>query len=64
MLLFRSPSFFVRAELEGEIGTITVGAQARLMSSGLRKLCGSLSKGKTTLVFLNQIRLKVGGTYV
>lgn len=49
-----------RVELEGEIGQVTVGAQARMMSSAMRKLCGSLAKGKTTLLFLNQIRLKVG----
>mmetsp|Transcript_32832 Transcript_32832/g.97820 ORF Transcript_32832/g.97820 Transcript_32832/m.97820 type:complete len:417 (-) Transcript_32832:457-1707(-) len=52
-----------RAELEGEIGTITVGAQARLMSSAMRKLCGSVNKGNTTLLFLNQIRMKVGVVY-
>ncbi|KAG1669692.1 hypothetical protein FOA52_002076 [Chlamydomonas sp. UWO 241] len=52
-----------RVELEGEIGTVTVGAQARLMSSAMRKLCGSLSKGKTTMVFLNQIRMKIGVIY-
>lgn len=51
-----------RAELEGEIGTITVGSQARMMSSAMRKLCGSLSKGNTTLIFLNQIRMKVNQT--
>ena len=36
--------------------------QARLMSSAMRKLCGSLSKGNTTMIFLNQIRMKVGNT--
>lgn len=64
MIVVDSVSALVpKAELEGEIGTITVGAQARLMSSALRKLCGSLAKGGTTLIFLNQIRLKVGVMY-
>lgn len=64
MIVVDSVSALVpRAELEGEIGAVTVGAQARLMSSALRKLCGSLAKGNTTLIFLNQIRLKVGVLY-
>ena len=46
MIVVDSVSALVpRAELEGEIGAVTVGAQARLMSSAMRKLCGSLSKG-------------------
>lgn len=61
MIVVDSVSALVpRVELEGEIGQVTVGAQARMMSSAMRKLCGSLAKGKTTLLFLNQIRLKVG----
>ena len=49
-----------RAELEGEMGDSHVGLHARLMSQALRKLTGSVSKSRTMLVFLNQIRLKIG----
>ena len=49
-----------RAELEGEMGDTHVGLHARLMSQALRKLTGSVSKSGTLLVFLNQIRLKIG----
>ncbi len=49
-----------RAELEGEMGDTHVGLHARLMSQALRKLTGSVSKSHTTLIFLNQIRLKIG----
>jgi recombination protein RecA len=49
-----------RAELEGEMGDTHVGLHARLMSQALRKLTGSVSRSKTMLVFLNQIRLKIG----
>ncbi len=49
-----------RAEIEGEIGDTVVGMQARLMSQALRKLAGSLSKSKTTCIFINQIREKIG----
>lgn len=49
-----------RAELEGEMGDAHVGLHARLMSQALRKLTGSVSKSRTMLVFLNQIRLKIG----
>jgi len=49
-----------RAELEGEMGDTHVGLHARLMSQALRKLTGSVSKSKTTFIFLNQIRLKIG----
>jgi recombination protein RecA len=49
-----------RAELEGEIGDTTVGLQARLMSQALRKLAASLSKSKTTCIFINQLREKIG----
>ncbi|NPV72097.1 MAG: recombinase RecA [Firmicutes bacterium] len=49
-----------RAEIEGEMGDAHVGLQARLMSQALRKLTGAISKSKTTAVFINQIREKVG----
>ena len=49
-----------RAELEGEMGDAHVGLQARLMSQALRKLTGTISKTKTTAIFINQIREKVG----
>ena len=49
-----------RAELEGEMGDSHMGLHARLMSQALRKLTGSVSKSNTMLVFLNQIRMKIG----
>ncbi len=49
-----------RAEIEGEMGDSHVGLQARLMSQALRKLTGAISKSRTTAVFINQIREKVG----
>ncbi|CAN5578902.1 recombinase RecA [soil metagenome] len=49
-----------RAEIEGEMGDAHVGLQARLMSQALRKLTGSISRTKTVLVFINQIREKIG----
>ena len=49
-----------RAELEGEMGDSHVGLHARLMSQAMRKLTGSVSKSRTMLIFLNQIRLKIG----
>ena len=49
-----------RAELEGEMGDSHMGLHARLMSQALRKLTGSVSRSKTMLVFLNQIRMKIG----
>src|SRR5689334_1257561 len=49
-----------RAELEGEIGDATVGAQARLMSAALRKLTSLISKARTCCIFTNQIREKIG----
>ena len=49
-----------RAELEGEIGDATVGAQARLMSAALRKLTALISKARTCCIFTNQIREKIG----
>src|SRR5512139_2705728 len=49
-----------RAEIEGEMGDAHMGLQARLMSQALRKLTGAISKSNTTLVFINQIRMKIG----
>ena len=49
-----------RAEIEGEMGDTHVGLQARLMSQALRKLAGNLSKSRTTAVFINQLREKIG----
>ncbi|MDH7578450.1 MAG: recombinase RecA [Bacillota bacterium] len=49
-----------RAELEGEMGDVHVGLQARLMSQALRKLTGVISKSRTTAIFINQVREKVG----
>ncbi len=49
-----------RAELEGEMGDSHMGLHARLMSQALRKITGSVSKSRTILVFLNQIRMKIG----
>ena len=52
-----------RAEIEGEMGDTHVGLQARLMSQALRKLAGTLSKSKTTAIFINQLREKIGVMY-
>ncbi len=52
-----------RRELEGEIGDSHVGLQARLMSQALRKLTGSISRSKTCVVFINQIREKIGVSF-
>jgi recombination protein RecA len=49
-----------RAEIEGEMGDSHVGLQARLMSQALRKLAGALNQTKTTMIFINQLREKVG----
>ena len=49
-----------RAEIEGEMGDAHMGLQARLMSQALRKLTGAISKSNTTLIFINQIRMKIG----
>ncbi len=49
-----------RAELEGDMGDAHMGLQARLMSQALRKLVGAISKSRTTVVFINQIREKIG----
>ncbi len=50
-----------RQELEGEIGDSHVGLQARLMSQSMRKLTGAIAKSKTSVIFINQIREKIGG---
>ncbi len=49
-----------RAEIEGEMGDTHVGLQARLMSQAMRKLVGAISKSKTSVIFINQIRMKIG----
>jgi recombination protein RecA len=49
-----------KAEIEGEMGEAQMGLQARLMSQALRKLTGAVSKSKTCLVFINQLREKIG----
>lgn len=50
-----------KAEIDGEMSDQQMGLQARLMSKALRKLTGTLNKSKTTLIFINQIRDKIGG---
>lgn len=52
-----------RAEIEGEMGDSHVGLQARLMSQALRRLTGVIAKSNTTVIFINQLREKVGVTY-
>ncbi|MEO0540530.1 MAG: recombinase RecA [Cyanobacteria bacterium P01_A01_bin.105] len=52
-----------RAEIEGEMGDSHVGLQARLMSQALRKITGNIGKSGCTVIFLNQLRLKIGVTY-
>lgn len=52
-----------KQEMEGDIGDVTVGAQARLMSQALRKIGGSASKSNTVAIFINQIREKIGVMY-
>ena len=52
-----------RAELDGEMGDSFMGLHARLMSQALRKLTGSISKSKTLVIFINQIRMKIGQIY-
>jgi recombination protein RecA len=49
-----------RAEIEGEMGDSHMGLQARLMSQALRKLTGSVSKSGCMVIFINQIRMKIG----
>ncbi len=52
-----------RAEIEGEMGDTHVGLQARLMSQALRKITGSISRSNCTVIFINQIRMKIGVMY-
>ncbi|MEG1845613.1 MAG: DNA recombination/repair protein RecA, partial [Oscillospiraceae bacterium] len=52
-----------RAEIDGEMGDSHVGLQARLMSQALRKLAGAISKSNTLIIFINQLREKIGVTY-
>ncbi len=52
-----------KAEIEGEMGDSSVGVQARLMSQALRKLTGNISRSKCMVVFINQIRMKIGVMY-
>jgi recombination protein RecA len=52
-----------RAEIEGEMGDSQPGLQARLMSQALRKLTASISRSKTIVIFINQIRMKIGVLY-
>jgi recombination protein RecA len=52
-----------RAEIEGEMGDSHMGLQARLMSQALRKLTGTISKSRTCVVFINQIRMQIGVTF-
>ncbi|HDQ45079.1 MAG TPA: recombinase RecA [bacterium] len=49
-----------RAEIEGEMGDSQMGLQARLMSQAMRKLTGAISKSRTSVIFINQIRMKIG----
>ncbi|MCF6248700.1 MAG: recombinase RecA [Desulfobacula sp.] len=52
-----------RSEIEGEMGDSHMGLQARLMSQALRKLAGTIGKTNTTIIFINQIRMKIGVVY-
>jgi len=52
-----------RSEIEGEMGDLSVGSQARLMSQAMRKITGNIGKSGCTVIFLNQLRLKIGVTY-
>lgn len=52
-----------RAEIEGEMGDLQVGLQARLMSKALRKVAGNIGKSGATVIFLNQLRQKIGISY-
>lgn len=49
-----------KSEIEGEMGDASVGVQARLMSQALRKLTGNINRSKTTIIFINQLRMKIG----
>jgi len=60
VVIDRVAALVPRAELEGEMGDSHVGLQARLMSQALRKLCAAISRSHTAVVFINQLREKVG----
>ncbi len=49
-----------KAEIEGEMGDASIGLQARLMSQAMRKLAGGISRSRTTMIFINQLRMKIG----
>jgi recombination protein RecA len=49
-----------KSEIEGEMGDASVGVQARMMSQAMRKLTGNISRSKTTVIFINQLRMKIG----
>ena len=55
--------YVVLAELEGDMGDQQMGQQAKLMSKAMRKIAGSMSKSKTTVIFINQLRSKIGVIY-
>jgi recombination protein RecA len=59
-MLIRSGALVPRAEIEGEMGDSHMGLQARLMSQALRKITGALHQSKTTAIFINQLRDKIG----
>ncbi len=64
MLVVGSVAVLVpRAEIEGEMGDSHVGLQARLMSQSLRKLTGSINRSKCMVIFINQLRMKIGVMY-
>ena len=64
MLVIDSVAALVpRAEIEGEMGDVQPGLQARLMSQALRKLTGSISRSNCMVIFINQIRMKIGVMY-
>ncbi|MGB5556637.1 MAG: recombinase RecA [Paracoccaceae bacterium] len=52
-----------KSELEGDMGDSSLGVHARLMSQAMRKLTGSISRSKCTVIFINQIRMKIGGMF-
>ncbi|MDK2950863.1 MAG: recombination protein RecA [Kosmotogales bacterium] len=52
-----------KTEIEGSMGELQIGLQARLMSQALRKISGAVSKSRTTIIFINQIRMKIGIAY-
>ena len=56
-------AFVPRSELEGEMGDVQPGSQARLMGQALRKLTASISRSRTMVIFINQIRMKTGVMY-